>query len=332
MRYKQKKYIILDFIWSIIYSIILYLITIYIVNNKVIDIISFLLLNDMKIYVIIPVLTVFALMLIVRGFTRDSFKANLLVTIIYILISIFTYYKMKILEEPIVAGDIYLIKNLNQVATFALSWPSYNLIISICLLSVIMIIQKLIIIKIQIFEKSIYKKVVVNRIIMFLLGSVIIYIISFMPNRYTRLGIKNTPADNCKMMGAPPVFFMSIGDIYVKPPKDYSKEYIDNIKNEIETEYNNIDYQNIENPNIILIMNESFSNPNRIENVKYSANPIKNIEQLAQNDKNCIMGNNMTPVLGGGTSIPEFEVLTGLTSYFLEKQIYPHILVTLEII
>lgn len=42
-----------------------------------------------------------------------------------------------------------------------------------------------------------------------------------------------------------------------------------------------------------------------------------------KNDNNCITGNVLTPVLGGGTSLPEFEVLTGLSSYFIEKQIYP---------
>lgn len=32
----------------------------------------------------------------------------------------------------------------------------------------------------------------------------------------------------------------------------------------------------------------------------------------------------MTPVFAGGTSLPEFEALTGMSSYYIEKQIYPY--------
>lgn len=41
-------------------------------------------------------------------------------------------------------------------------------------------------------------------------------------------------------------------------------------------------------------------------------------------EKNFMRGFVVSPVLGGGTSLPEFEALTGLTSYFLEQQIYPY--------
>lgn len=70
-------------------------------------------------------------------------------------------------------------------------------------------------------------------------------------------------------------------------------------------------------------MNESYADLSDFENVTYSENPMNIINEI-KNEENCIYGNVVSPSLGGGTSLPEFEVLTGLTSYYLEQQIYPY--------
>lgn len=71
-------------------------------------------------------------------------------------------------------------------------------------------------------------------------------------------------------------------------------------------------------------MNESFADLSNFTNVTYSQNPMKIINDMECTEENFIRGSVVSPVLGGGTSMPEFEVLTGLTSYYLEEQIYPY--------
>ncbi len=70
-------------------------------------------------------------------------------------------------------------------------------------------------------------------------------------------------------------------------------------------------------------MNESFSDPTKINNVEYSKNPVGEIKNLCENDVNAVWGGLASPSYGGGTSVPEFEALTGLSSYYLAKQIFP---------
>lgn len=71
-------------------------------------------------------------------------------------------------------------------------------------------------------------------------------------------------------------------------------------------------------------MNESYADLSKLPNVTYSQNPMEIINDMKNNEDIFICGKLVSPVLGGGTSLPEFEVLTGLTSYYLEQQIYPY--------
>ena len=64
-------------------------------------------------------------------------------------------------------------------------------------------------------------------------------------------------------MGAVPVFFMHIGDLYYRTPKDYNEETINNIKDAYYISQDQDEDANI-NPNIIILMSESFTNPNNL--------------------------------------------------------------------
>lgn len=71
-------------------------------------------------------------------------------------------------------------------------------------------------------------------------------------------------------------------------------------------------------------MNESYADLSNLSKVTYSQNPMEIINEMEITEDNFIRGNVISPVLGGGTSLPEFEALTCLTSYYLEQQIYPY--------
>ncbi len=69
-------------------------------------------------------------------------------------------------------------------------------------------------------------------------------------------------------------------------------------------------------PNIIIIMNESFFNINDVEELDLSYNPIPNIEKIC---RDYTSGNVISPMLGGGTCQPEYEMLTGYSVLFDNK-------------
>lgn len=117
---------------------------------------------------------------------------------------------------------------------------------------------------------------------------------------------------------------MHLGDFYTITPKGYSEESINQIREEVEKSEEKEIKDESTNANVIMIMNESFSDVSKIENVEYLDNPMQGLVNLNEDDANCYIVNTVTPVLGGGTSLPEFEALTGLTSYYLEQQIYPY--------
>lgn len=64
-----------------------------------------------------------------------------------------------------------------------------------------------------------------------------------------------------------------------------------------------------ERPNIIIVQSEAFWDVNKLD-VKFNKNPIPTFESLK---KESIYGETYVPVFGGGTSNPEYEILTGLT-------------------
>lgn len=67
-------------------------------------------------------------------------------------------------------------------------------------------------------------------------------------------------------------------------------------------------------PNMIVIMNESFWDPTRLDHITWSKNLTPTLDQLRQRSW---FGELVSPEFGGGTSNIEFEVLTGQNMYFL---------------
>ncbi len=105
-------------------------------------------------------------------------------------------------------------------------------------------------------------------------------------------------------------FFRNIKTFSLKPPKNYKK----NISKEL---LKDTDTQNVSNtPNIIIIMNESFFNVNEVKGLNLSKNPLPTFDSIKAN---CTNGNIISPVIGGGTCQPEYEMLTGNSVVFTYK-------------
>ena len=73
------------------------------------------------------------------------------------------------------------------------------------------------------------------------------------------------------------------------------------------------------NPNVIVIMSESFFDPTVLPNISFSQNPVANFHRLA---KGSLSGSMVVPVVGGGTSNTEFEFLGGSPHVFFGSRWY----------
>ena len=67
--------------------------------------------------------------------------------------------------------------------------------------------------------------------------------------------------------------------------------------------------QNLTDNTVVMILSESFSDPNRVPNVHFGADPMPNIRALGQTTTSGLM---LSPGYGGGTANIEFQQMTGL--------------------
>ncbi|MDB8545130.1 sulfatase-like hydrolase/transferase [Turicibacter sanguinis] len=105
-----------------------------------------------------------------------------------------------------------------------------------------------------------------------------------------------------------------------KVPKNYSKDYILDLKETINTESNST-LLNDSNPNIIIVQLESFFDPTSIEGLEFSKNPLSFYNSLRDNYTS---GDLYVPTFGGGTVRTEFEILTGMNIDYLSPGEIPN--------
>jgi len=109
-----------------------------------------------------------------------------------------------------------------------------------------------------------------------------------------------------KQYGFAYCFSCSVLSRGISKPDNYSIEYIEQLKEQIETSSSEKDD---EQPNIIFLQLESFMDPNLIKGVIFSENPVPYFEELMRN-YSC--GYLSVPCVGAGTANTEFEVQTGM--------------------
>ena len=269
-------------------------------------------------YLIIKYMVLLSSMLIIRSITRSNFMCNCIFALLMSIIVLISYYKYRALELPFVPYDMFLAKNLDQIVEFGFTGITTNITIPVVLLIAVLFTDYLLH---RFMKNKIHKTHIIKRIILFVIGLIVLYLTCISPNRYNMFRIKNDYGDNYEWLGADVTFLMHLGDFFVDKPNNYNEEKINNMKDTYNTM---VEESQKVNPNVILIMNESYADITNFTNTEYSISPIYPLKEIIEDEGNFITGKTVSPVLGGGTSLPEFEVLTGLSSYFIKLQIYPY--------
>lgn len=105
----------------------------------------------------------------------------------------------------------------------------------------------------------------------------------------------------------------------IDAPEGYSREKIVSILDGYEESPASEDFKN---PNVILVLAESFWDITKLENCTFSEDPLSTYREICERD-NVYSGSFYTTGFGGGTVRPEFEVLTGLTTDHLPSGSVP---------
>lgn len=135
------------------------------------------------------------------------------------------------------------------------------------------------------------------------------------------------PMESYQKYGGVLTFARSIGYAVVQKPEGYSTDEVDKIIKEYTKKSENESVGNAKkNPNIITVVNETFSDIKVLGDFKTNKDYMPYFHSLS---KNCVKGYTYASIVGGQTANTEFELLTGNTLGFLSAgttafQLYVH--------
>ncbi|MGO3732109.1 MAG: LTA synthase family protein [Vagococcus sp.] len=103
-------------------------------------------------------------------------------------------------------------------------------------------------------------------------------------------------------------------------PLGYSKQKIDDIVTDYEKRAIDVNRkkETEEQPNIVYIMSESFSDPTHLNGIELAKDPLSSYKEVAE--KSVKSGQMLSQNYGGGTANIEFEALTGMSMALLNSQ------------
>ena len=114
-------------------------------------------------------------------------------------------------------------------------------------------------------------------------------------------------------------FTLNLGALDISKPQSYNKSYVERAFRQYLPAAES--GETFENPDIIVILSESFWDPTVLKGVTFSDDPLKNYRAIAEEH---IGGDMVSCTFGGGTVRPEFEILSGLTTSVLPTGNIPY--------
>lgn len=116
-------------------------------------------------------------------------------------------------------------------------------------------------------------------------------------------------------------FSSSVVDRGMRKPDNYSEETIQQIEDTVNASKKDTTVTASDAPNIIVVLLESFIDPDDVKFLNCSEDPIPNFHNLYENYSS---GYLTVPVVGAGTANTEFEVLTGMSLQYFGTGEYPY--------
>ena len=109
------------------------------------------------------------------------------------------------------------------------------------------------------------------------------------------------------------LYLQDIKDYVLSKPAGYSAEAV----KQLEKSYGSVSETSDVKPDIIVILGETFWDPQKLSGVSFNKEVAKNLKQYQS-------GTMISPAFGGGTANVEFELLTGFSNFFFNTSIIPY--------
>ncbi|MBD5516886.1 MAG: sulfatase-like hydrolase/transferase [Lachnospiraceae bacterium] len=280
-----------------------------------------LIYNDVNslIKIIIWNLIILWLCILVIG-NCSNFKIGIFSTIVLtIFLESINYFKIILRQENFVPWDMKIAKEaLDVISLSSLPWNGWIfLLVGLLVLSLVMICP----LKLGDFSKNSMR----NRVLTLFICSIVIMwgerqIIDNNIFSIHQFALKDSYNNNGVIIS----FLYFCQNMGNSIPDGYNEGAIEEIVEKIleDDREHNTDLIDEKYPNIIMVMSESFWDPQILENVEYNNGFMRRYKELAQ----CACyGNVLAPVYGGGTCDAEFEALTGFSMDYIQNDLMPYI-------
>ena len=274
-------------------------------------------LNEVALWQLNPLILLgnYAFYLMLFGFVFalcNRIKWSVIITssILYIF-GLVNHFVLMFRGSPFIPMDFMAAKTAMNVAQSYHFTFTYNLILATLLFVIVILLSC----KANYVNRDIRKQLLYR-------GSVIVSVVVVMftfyqTDLFTNMGIKAdlwNQSRGYRNSGSAVNFWLNTKYLFVDEPKAYSADKVNEIAEETDSKEVSAKPQAKEKPNIIAIMNETFSDLSVINDFETNEDYLPFWRSLKENT---IKGNLFVSIHGSGTSNSEFEFLTGNTMAFL---------------
>ena len=255
------------------------------------------------IYFLIDIVIIFIVSSFIMLFVNNYMITSIIILFLSSLIGIIEYFVMDFRGTPLMLSDFIVARTaLSVVGSYNIVFPrEYTIYFIIFVLTIILLV-------------ILYRSIIRNKLkwyyrwvnLTLFLVFITIFQIFLRPllsnNTWAVTEIFHDQGINSSLI--------SYSVFINKKPKGYSEKRCVSILDDCQT----IEGNTTKAKNIIVIMNESFSDLRIYDDNDYLNEYMQGIDSI--ND-NVVKGNLYVPVYGGGTSETEFEVLTGISTRYI---------------
>ncbi|MES5883892.1 phosphoglycerol transferase [Bacillus thuringiensis] len=276
---------------------------------------------------ILSFVVIYAIYILVYNLIGKVFLSMVLTSCTLVILGIVNYLKLIFRGDPLYPSDFTQITHMQSVIPMVMDYFSWSYIFVIILSIVACIVA-------GIYMRRYIQNVKIHLGIRTLLvvGSIFVlyaygnFANTFMNKVFQKSGVdfvlwnqNENYASNGFVLG----FISNLDTTVMKKPKNYSKENMLQIANDIKKQYSgNIgNEKKKEKPNIIFVMSESFWDPTKVTNLSFSEDPVPNLHHYIENFPG---GQTISPTFGGNTANVEFEALTSYSMSLLKPGSIPY--------
>lgn len=261
---------------------------------------------------------IFLIFLLFTSILGSTWISSIIIILISLLLGIGTYQKTIYRGEPVYPSDGYFLKDFS----FVIEMVDLRIVILMAFMFLIILGLIVYLFVIQ-YKNGFLKKTFFIRIMGTLLtGSLLFYVGKFnQPDNRVRESFDKwtywvpfSQEINYSNNGVVSGLLYNLKSSAIEKPEGYSEVKLKEIHDKYSKEAQQINLKrkgSLEDINVIYIMNESFSDPSKIEGISITGGDA--LEKYRRIEENNIHGQILSQSYGGGTANIEFEALTGIS-------------------